>query len=243
MSDAKNQPSSPSDAVSKSDEESLIQVRRDKAAKIRERGAHPFANDVARDERIFIGDLRRKFDVAMGEDGQYQAEAVDANAAGERFTVFGRLIARRGFGKASFLRLRDGSGEIQLFAKKDILGEDFAALKEIDLADHIEAKGRAMLTKTGELSLELSHLRLVTKSLRPPADKWHGLADVDLRYRRRYVDMVANPEVAQVIAARAIVLGAIRKYLDQRHFLEVETPSLHPLIGGASARPFATHHN
>jgi lysyl-tRNA synthetase class 2 len=100
-----------------------------------------------------------------------------------------------------------------------------------------------MVTRTGELSIQAESLRLVTKALRPLADKWHGLADVDLRYRRRYVDMVANPEVAQVIGARSLVLSGIRKYLDERAFMEVETPSLHPLIGGASARPFKTHHN
>src|SRR5690606_27370049 len=125
----------------------------------------------------------------------------------------------------------------------DILGADFEALKDIDMADHIQARGTVVVTKTGELSLQLTALRLLTKALRPAADKWHGLTDVDIRYRRRYADMVSNPDVAQVIGARSLVLKGIRQYLDDRAFIEVETPSLHPLIGGAAARPFKTHHN
>ena len=171
-----------------------------------------FPNDVPREERIMIGDLRDAFADAVTEEGTYDADKVETVGGGKTFTVFGRLMARRGFGKASFLRLRDGSGEVQLFAKKDILGDQFARLKDIDMADHIEARGTAMSTKTGELSLQLSHLRLVTKAYRPPADKWHGLADVDLRYRRRYVDMVANPEVAQVLSSRAHILRGIRRF-------------------------------
>ena len=106
--------------------------------------------------------------------------------------MFGRVVARRGFGKASFLRLRDGTAELQLFAKQDVMGEAFAALEDLDVADHVEARGRAMVTKTGELTLELASVRVITKALRPLPDKWHGLTDVDIRYRRRYVDFVAE---------------------------------------------------
>lgn len=224
-------------------EEALIQTRRDKATRVREAGRNPFENDVPRDDRIFIGELRDGFASARQSSGSYDSDLVETAAAGKTFVVFGRLVARRGFGKASFLRIRDGSGELQLFAKKDVLGESFAALKEIDLADHIEASGQAIVTKTGELSLQIVSLRLLTKAFRPPADKWHGLTDVDLRYRRRYADMISNPEVTQVLSARSLLLKGIREYLDCRAFVEVETPSLHPLIGGASARPFCTHHN
>jgi lysyl-tRNA synthetase class 2 len=227
-------------------EEALIQARRDKATRIRERGENPFANDAADRERLLVSELRAACAGALlepREELRYDAAQVTALTEGKSFTVLGRVVARRGFGKASFLNLRDRSGEVQLFAKKDILGEGFAALESIDLADHVEARGRAMVTKTGELSLELTSLRLLTKALRGLPDKWHGLTDVDVRYRRRYVDMVANPEVGDVIAARAIVLRGIRKFLDERGYVEVETPSLHPLIGGAAARPFVTHHN
>ncbi len=240
MSDSVDQPASPE---AEGGEEALLLARREKADKVRARGENPFTNSVATAERSLIGALREAYADAVREDGTYDEARVAELASGRVVTVLGRLVARRGFGKASFLRLRDGSGEMQLFAKKDILAGDFERLADLDIADHVEAAGRPMVTKTGELSLELSQLRLVTKALRPPADKWHGFTDVDLRYRRRYVDMVANPEVAQVIAARALVLRGIRRFLDGRDFLEVETPSLHPLIGGAAARPFVTHHN
>ncbi len=229
-------------------EDALIQTRRDKAEKVRARGENPFENRVARDERRFIGAIRTEFSAARidspeSEQNSYDETKVAELAGTRQYVVFGRLIARRGFGKASFLKIRDGSGEIQLFAKKDVLGEQFEILKELDLADHLEARGTVMVTKTGELSLQLVALRLLTKALRPPADKWHGLTDVDIRYRRRYADMVANPEVAHLIASRGLILKGIRQYLDERAFVEVETPSLHPLIGGAAARPFSTHHN
>lgn len=232
-------PSSPGE----SGEEALILARREKADRLRERGENPFANDVARAPRVYLGDLRRRCERALRSDGTYDAAQVSELVGDEVFRVFGRLVARRGFGKASFLRLRDASGELQLFAKMDVMGEGFAALKDLDVADHIQAEGTALVTKTGELSLQVTRLRLLTKAFRPPADKWHGLTDVDIRYRRRYADMVANPDVAQLLAARAFVLKGIRQYLDARSFIEVETPSLHPLIGGAAARPFVTHHN
>jgi lysyl-tRNA synthetase, class II len=227
---------------SDSPEEALVQARRDKAEKVRARGQDPFKNQVDRSDRQLIQDIRQKFDSArQGET--YDSEQVGRLAgAGESVVVLGRLVARRGFGKASFLRVRDMTGEIQLFARQDKL-EDFDVLKDIDLWDHIEARGTPMVTKTGELSLEVTKLCLVSKALRPPPDKWHGLTDVDLRYRRRYVDMAASPEVQEVIRARGLILRALRKFLDDRSYIEVETPSLHGLIGGAAARPFNTHHN
>lgn len=229
-------------------EEALVQARREKMARIRARGEQPFPNDLARDldqgRRQAISALRGLFQAAHAESG-YDAARVESLAAevGREFLVFGRLILRRGFGKASFLKIRDSSGELQLFAKLDKLGPAFDLLKDIDLGDHLAARGDVIVTKTGELSLELTELRLVGKALRPPPDKWHGLTDVDLRYRQRYVDMVANPGVLDVIRARSVVLAALRRFLDTRAFVEVETPSLHPLIGGAAARPFVTHHN
>lgn len=241
-------PSEQNRAGAETGEEALIQARRDKMERIRARGEQPFPNDLARDldqgRRSFVSEIRKLFEAASSEAG-YDAEKVEAIcASGQReFLVFGRLIGRRGFGKASFLKVRDTSGELQLFGKVDKLGPGFEVLKDLDLGDHVAGRGSIIVTKTGELSLELTELRLIGKALRPPADKWHGLSDVDLRYRQRYVDMVANPEVIDVIRARATVLGALRSFLDARAFVEVETPSLHPLIGGAAARPFITHHN
>lgn len=233
----------PAVAVEEGGEDALIQTRREKAEKLRARGENPFENRVPRDDRLFIGSIRSDFSSAQNEDQSYDEAKVQSLAQAHEYVVFGRLIARRGFGKASFLKLRDGSGEIQLFAKMDVLGEQFELLKDLDVADHIEARGTIMVTKTGELSIQITGLRLLTKAFRPPADKWHGLTDVDIRYRRRYADMVANPEVAHLIASRGMILKGIRRYLDERAFVEVETPSLHPLIGGAAARPFVTHHN
>jgi lysyl-tRNA synthetase, class II len=228
-----------------SSEEALIQQRRDKAARLREQGQNPFANDVKLDKRSTVQELRSKFAPALVDDKELRYDAAKVEALGdqESFLVFGRVVLRRGFGKASFIRLRDGSGELQLFAKQDILGSGFAALETIDIADHVEAKGRAMVTKTGELSIELSSIRLITKALRPLPDKWHGLTDTDIRYRRRYVDLVSNPEVAVALRSRSLVVQGLRAFLDGRDFLEVETPTLHTLVGGATARPFKTHHN
>lgn len=229
-----------------SSEDALIQARRDKAARAREAGQDPFPNDFDLSDRTEVAAVKQRYDGALLEpasEQRYSSELVQSISQGQAVHVFGRLIARRGFGKASFLRVRDGSGEIQVFAKQDVLGEYFARLEQIDIADHIEVRGPVMVTKTGELTIEARFLRLVSKALRPLPDKWHGLTDTDARYRRRYVDLVANPEVATVLRARSILVQALRSFLDERGFLEVETPTLHTLIGGAAARPFVTHHN
>ncbi|HTQ07274.1 MAG TPA: amino acid--tRNA ligase-related protein [Polyangiaceae bacterium] len=228
-----------------SGEDALLLARRQKLESMRERGKNPFANDVDATDRKLVAELRAAFAPALVEPAElrYDAERVAALAGERRFHVFGRLIARRGFGKASFFRLRDRSGEIQLFAKQDVMGAAFAALEDVDLADHVEARGRAMVTKTGELSLELAELRVLSKAMRPLPDKWHGMTDADLRYRHRYVDFVATPEAAAVIRARGVIVQGLRDFLDGEGFLEVETPTLGTLVGGATARPFATHHN
>ena len=229
-----------------SGEEALIEARRQKAESLRKASKNPFANDVDVADRALLYDLRKRFESARipsdGED-RYDPEKVNELGAGATFHVVGRLMARRGFGKAAFLRLRDRSGEIQLFGKKDVMGDAFAALDDLDVADHVEARGRAMVTKTGELTLELSELRVITKAFRALPDKWHGLTDTDLRYRHRYVDFVANPEAAAVLRARTLIVQGLRDFLDRQDFMEVETPTLHTLVGGAAARPFKTHHN
>ncbi|MEI9948963.1 MAG: lysine--tRNA ligase [Pseudomonadota bacterium] len=232
--------------MEKSGEDALIEARRGKAEHLRSRGQNPFANDAAGANRSLLRDVREQFASALVEpvsELRYDPAKVEALAGGREYYVLGRLVSRRGFGKASFLRLRDMSDELQLFAKQDVLGEGFAALSDIDIADHLEARGQAMVTKTGELSLQVTSLRLLTKALRPLPDKFHGLTDVDIRYRRRYIDLVANPEVSVVLRARSIIVQGLRDFLDAQGFLEVETPTLHPLIGGAAAKPFKTHHN
>ncbi|HEX7671078.1 MAG TPA: lysine--tRNA ligase [Polyangiaceae bacterium] len=231
-------------------EEGILAARRGRADAVRARGENPFANDVDVSDRVLVRDVRERFKSALQEpasEERYDAAAVTAIAAQPPGSapahVLGRLVARRGFGKASFLRVRDLSGEIQIFAKQDILGAGFAALTDIDVGDHVEVRGGIMVTKTGELSVQATSIRLVTKAVRPPPDKWHGLTDVEARYRQRYVDFVATPDAAVVVRARALLVQGLRQFLDARGFVEVETPTLHSIVGGAAAKPFGTHHN
>jgi lysyl-tRNA synthetase, class II len=226
-------------------EDALVEARRAKAEHLGKVGRNPFANDADARDRTLLGALRAAYAGARtGEEAEerYDAERVAA-VGNQTHHVFGRIVARRGFGKATFLVLRDGTGELQLFAKQDVMGDAFGALEDLDVADHVEARGHVMVTKKGELTLELSELRVIGKAMRPLPDKWHGLTDVDLRYRRRYVDFVANPEAAAVMRARSLIVQGLRDFLDRDGFLEVETPTLQGLIGGATARPFKTHHN
>jgi lysyl-tRNA synthetase class 2 len=224
-------------------EEAIIAARAAKAEAIRARGENPFANDLSPAPLVALGDLRDRFASARSPDGKYDAGKVEALSEGKTVHVAGRVIAMRMFGKASFVRLRDRQSEMQLFCRSDSLKENFARLEEIEVADFVEAEGTPMVTRTGELSIEPTTMRLLTKALRPLPEKWHGLTDVELRYRHRYVDLVANPEVKDTFVARSIIARELRRYLDDLGFLEVETPSMHTLIGGAAAKPFVTHHN
>jgi lysyl-tRNA synthetase class 2 len=234
------------DKSANSSEEALIAIRRAKAEKLREQGQNPFANDVDVAERSLVHALRERCAAALLEprsELRYDPERVAGAMGDASVQICGRVIARRGFGKASFVRVRDGSGEMQLFAKQDELGEFFQVLEDLDVGDHIVAAGPVIVTKTGELSVAVRQLRLLAKALRPLPDKWHGLTDVEQRYRHRYIDMVANPDVAVVLRARGIIVQGVRAFLDGEGFLEVETPTLHTVIGGAAARPFNTKHN
>ncbi len=227
-------------------EDALIAARRAKADKLRARGENPFANDVvprSGGTTVDIGDLRAKAAAARGDDGKYAEDRVKAATAGATFHIRGRVIAFRSTGGLSFLRLRDRTGEIQLLISEASMGEAYARLEEIDLGDIVESEGALTASKRGELSIEPSRVRILTKALRPPPEKWHGLQDVETRYRQRYVDLVANPHVADVFRARSYIVRATRKVFDDRGFLEVETPTMHTVIGGAVARPFHTHHN
>ncbi|HEX9294812.1 MAG TPA: lysine--tRNA ligase, partial [Polyangiaceae bacterium] len=224
-------------------EEAIIAARVEKAEALRSRGENPFANDLAPTPLVRLGALRERFVAARSPEGKYDPAGVAALAENQAVHVAGRVVAMRGFGKASFIRLRDGDGEVQLFCRSDSLKEHFGRLQEIEVADFVEAEGLPMVTRTGELSVEPISIRLLTKALRPLPEKWHGLTDVELRYRRRYVDLVANPEVKDIFVARSVVVRELRRYLDDLGFLEVETPTMHTLIGGAAAKPFVTHHN
>ena len=216
------------------DENHLIAERRAKLAQLRTQG-NAFPNDFRREDHA--GDLQA--DYADAE--RWTGEALEAQ--GRRVKLAGRMLAKRVMGKAAFAQVQDVSGRIQLFLQSNTLGETYEAFKGWDAGDILAAEGTLMRTRTGELSVKVDSLRLLTKSLRPLPDKWHGLADVEQRYRQRYVDLIVTPEAREVFVKRSQVIGAIRRWLDARRFLEVETPMMHYIVGGATAKPFTTHHN
>ena len=217
--------------MSDNDENHLIAERRAKLQKLRERGI-AFPNDFRRD--ALAADLSTAY-------GEKSAEALDATPI--RIRVAGRMRAKRVMGKASFVKIEDSSGAIQLFLQQQALGQVYDEFKTWDVGDVIGAEGVLFRTKTGELSVRAERLVLLTKSLRPLPDKWHGIADTELRYRRRYVDLIMNEDSRRVFETRSRIVRYLRAFLDARGFLEVETPMLQPIPGGAAARPFKTHHN
>ncbi len=217
------------------DENKLIAERREKLKALRAAGiAYP--NDFQPD--AFAGDLAADYADAV----HWTAEALAASV--RRVRLGGRLLAKRVMGKASFARLQDGTGAIQLFLRAE-LGEAYAAFKGWDIGDILGVEGTLTRTKTGELSVAVCAVRLLVKALRPLPDKWHGLSDIEQRYRQRYVDLIVTPEARATFRLRSQVIGFIRRWLEDapRRFMEVETPMMHVIPGGATARPFITHHN
>ncbi len=207
-----------------------IAARREKLERLRARGIDPFA--VRFDLDAPISQFRERYgDIEAG------TEVADGRAR-----VAGRIVLFRHHGNLSFATIRDRSDEIQLFLSRDRMGEAYAMLDDLDLFDIVGAEGQVMKTRKGELSIAVERLTLLTKALRPPPDKWHGVRDAEARARRPYLDLATRPESREALRARALVLKALRRVLDQRGFLEVETPVLHPSAGGALARPFVTHH-
>ncbi|MDI6704194.1 MAG: lysine--tRNA ligase [bacterium] len=163
---------------------------------------------------------------------------------GERVSLAGRIISFRSHGKASFAHLKDRTGKIQIYTKLDILGEEnYLLFKHLDLGDFIGVKGKTFKTRTGEITILIEEFSFLTKSLRPLPEKWHGLRDVEIRYRKRYLDLLVNPKVKDTFIMRSKIIQKIREFLDRQDFLEVETPMMQPIPGGAVARPFSTHHN
>ena len=221
--------------MSEAEEPKLSDVLADRRAKLerlREAGIDPFPPEFG--EREDIAEVRAAHEgLAPGIETE------------SRHRVAGRIVGRRGHGKACFLDLRDGSGQIQLHAREDLLGEEpYKVLVDLDLGDIIGVEGTALATRRGgELSLAIDRWRLLAKSLRPPPDKFHGLEDVETRYRHRELDLIANEESRRLFGLRARTVSEVRRWLDDRGFVEVETPVLQPLYGGALARPFTTHHN
>ncbi|MDP8080201.1 lysine--tRNA ligase [Phocoenobacter skyensis] len=217
-----------------SDENSLITERRQKLQKIRDTKKVAFPNDAR--PTHFVADLNRDY---AEEDN---SSILDS--AGQ-VSVAGRLMAKRIMGKASFIQIQDGTGErIQVYvAEEHFAAELYADFKTWDIGDIVFASGSLFFTKTGQLTIKASNIRLLTKSLRPLPEKFHGLTDQETRYRQRYVDLIVNPDSRAVFAMRSKVISHIRHFFEQNLFLEVETPMMHPIPGGAAAKPFETHHN
>ncbi|WP_018607502.1 lysine--tRNA ligase [Uliginosibacterium gangwonense] len=214
------------------DENHIIAERRAKLAEWRKSGkAYP--NDFRREN--FAGKLHAAY-------GDHSAEALEAEPVS--VTVGGRIMLKRVMGKASFVTIQDMSGRIQLYITRDTVGEEvYADFKTWDIGDIVGTTGVLFKTKTGELSVKSENIRLLSKCLRPLPDKFHGMADVETRYRQRHLDLITNEESKNTFIARSKLISAVRRYMDNHGFLEVETPMMHPIPGGASAKPFITHHN
>ena len=205
----------------------LLRIRREKLSELQEKGKDPFK--------------LVKYDVTHHSDDIHNNfEAME----GQIVSVAGRMMSKRIMGKASFCDVQDRQGRIQIYVRKDgIGGEAYEEFKRFDIGDIIGAKGEVFKTKKGEISIKADEVVLLSKSLQILPEKWHGLKDTDLRYRQRYLDLIVNPEVKDTFIKRTAIIKEIRKFLDGRDFLEVETPVLHTIPGGAAARPFITHHN
>ncbi len=203
---------------------SLIEQRKAKLSALQEKGVDPFRNKFVPTEKC--------------------AEARTNYVEGREVAVAGRVTAHRDMGKSMFIDIRDQSGRIQAYAQKNVIGEEqFEVFRHLDLGDFIGAKGTLFITKTGEISIRLTSFVILAKALRPPPEKWHGLADTEIRYRQRYLDLIANPEIKDVFLKRSQIIREIRNFLSERGYVEVETPMMQAIPGGAAAQPFKTHHN
>ncbi len=210
----------------------LAAMRHKKLAELREAGIDPFTAS-------FEPDTTTAAIRAANE-----AATKDELEAERRFgAIAGRIVAMRDFGKAAFAHLQDASGKLQLYFRKDLLGDSYPLLKKTDIGDIIGVRGRIFRTKTDELTLEVTELVILCKALLPLPEKWHGLTNIELRYRQRYVDLIVNPQVKETFAKRSAIIKAVRDFLESKGFIEVETPMMHQIPGGAAARPFSTHHN
>ena len=205
----------------------ILKVRREKLAALKEQGNDPFV--------ITKFDVTHKADLIKADYDNYEEKPVK---------IAGRMMSRRIMGKASFCNVQDAGGNIQLYVSKNDLGEDeYAAFKKLDIGDIIGVEGTVFKTKTGEISIHTTKITLLSKSLLPLPEKFHGLKDTDTRFRQRYVDLIVNPDVKRNFIIRSKFIKFMRKYLDDMGYIEVETPVLNTIVGGASARPFITHHN
>jgi len=209
----------------------VYDVRKQKLVALREEG-FDFPNSFRRDS--LAGDLNETY-------GHVEKDALAEQAVPA--AIAGRIVLRRVMGKASFFHIQDVSGRIQVYVRANDMPESYEQFKQWDLGDIVGVTGTLFITKTGELTLHATSLQLLTKSLRPLPDKFHGLADQEMRYRKRYVDLIANEETRRAFILRSRLIQVFRQFMDSHAFLEVETPMMHPIPGGAVARPFVTHHH
>jgi lysyl-tRNA synthetase class 2 len=209
----------------------LIQERIKKLKKLKDAGLDPYGGPF--DVKDRVADILKRH----AKTGKEELEAADENC-----TIAGRIMSFRRFGKASFAHIQDATGRMQVYLKKDVLGNDYDIIRDIDIGDIVGVSGQLFRTKTDELTIQVNSFVLLCKSLRPLPEKWHGLKDIEIRYRQRYLDLIVNPQVREVFFKRSKVIHAIRNFFDCRDFIEVETPMMHQIPGGATARPFSTHH-
>ena len=213
-------------------ESQIMALRKQKLDDLRKRGDF-YPNDFKRDSLAT--------DLIAWSEGM---SPDDLEMSEKRFSIAGRLMTKRVMGKASFAHVKDMSGMIQIYLTRDGLGEeDYAAFKKWDLGDIVGVSGNIFRTRKGELSVAVDAIRLLTKSLRPLPEKWHGLSDTEIRYRQRYLDLIMNDDVRRIFKIRSRIIEKIREFLLSKGYLEVETPMMHPIPGGATARPFITKHN
>ena len=228
-----NDKQAPTTEVVEQDLNEILRIRRDKLSKLIEEGKNPF--EVTKFDKTHSSAQIIDGYVDHAEDEQYEPQIV---------SVAGRMTSRRIMGKASFCHILDGEGTVQLYVKRDEVGEEaYSEFKTWDIGDIIGGTGEVFRTHMGEISVKLREIKLLSKSLLPLPEKFHGLKDIETRYRQRYVDLIANPEVKRTFIIRSKLMKSIREYLDNRGYLEVEKPILNTIAGGANARPFITHHN
>ena len=211
----------------------LLKVRLEKIAALKAAGVNLYPNDIKPENTS---------DEIMAGFGNADSEALSRLT--QKFSIAGRLMAIRSFGKAAFVKIQDRKGQMQCYVAKNILSEqDFSLFKKLDIGDIIYVSGKLFRTKTDELTLEAETLRLMAKSIHPLPEKWHGLTDIETRYRQRHLDLITNPAVREIFHRRSLIIKLMRQFMDSHDFLEVETPMMQPRAGGAVARPFKTHHN
>jgi lysyl-tRNA synthetase class 2 len=214
------------------DDSEQVRIRRQRLAELRERGLNPYVNRYKPEQRI--GRL-------LSDYKDFPAEKLENSRPD--CSIAGRVMSIRAHGKSLFAHIQDGTGKMQIYARRDDLGEEkHKDIEKLDIGDIVGVEGKLFITRTGELTARVSKLTLLSKSLRPLPEKWHGLKDVETRYRHRYVDLMVNADVREIFVKRSMIIKELRRFLDGLDFLEVETPMMQPIVGGAAAKPFITYH-